>query len=66
MKRCNRARNAATALVAFRLGVMAVAIYAAAKRLVSPSRAEGFDELFRVRVRSHNGDRGFDVLSLAG
>ena len=27
-----------------------VAIYATAKKLVTPSRSEGFDELFRVRV----------------
>lgn len=35
-----------------------VAIFAAAKRLVVPVRAEGFDELYRVAIRD---DGGFDV-----
>ena len=34
-----------------------VAIFATAKRLVPPSRAEGFDELFRVRLN----DSAFEV-----
>jgi predicted kinase len=37
------------------------AIFSAAKRLERPSRNEGFDELFRVRVRQHNEERGFEV-----
>ncbi len=35
-----------------------VAIFATAKRLVSPSYSEGFDELFRVRIAD---DSGFEV-----
>jgi predicted kinase len=40
-----------------------VAIYAAAKRLVSPSYSEGFDELFYVHMAD---DSSFDVLPYAG
>ncbi len=35
-----------------------VAIFTAAKRLVAPTRDEGFDELYRVTIA---GDGGFDV-----
>lgn len=35
-----------------------VAIFTAAKRMVPPSRDEGFDELYRVAVAEHGG---FDV-----
>jgi len=38
-----------------------VAIFAAAKRLQVPAKSEGFDALWRVRVRPHNEDTGFDV-----
>ena len=38
-----------------------VAIFTAAKRLVVPSREEGFDELWQVKVRP---DGGFDVVSM--
>ncbi len=37
-----------------------LAIYATAKKLVPPSYAEGFDEVYRVRVR----EGGFDVAAL--
>ncbi len=40
-----------------------VAIYATAKKLVPPSRSEGFDELFRARIA---GDRGFNVRAWSG
>lgn len=40
--------------------VPAVAIHAAAKRLQPPQREEGFEALFRVRLRAHN-EGGFDV-----
>jgi predicted kinase len=40
--------------------VPAVAIHAAAKRLQPPRAEEGFDALFRVRLRAHNGE-GFDL-----
>ena len=41
-----------------------VAIYATAKKLVSPSRSEGFDELFRVGIA---GDEvGFRLESFSG
>ena len=36
-----------------------VAIYATAKKLVPPSRAEGFDEVYRVRILEGSG---FEVL----
>ena len=39
-----------------------VAIFATAKKLTPPSTAEGFDELFRVRL----DDSGFEVRSCAG
>ena len=39
-----------------------VAIYATAKRLVSPSYSEGFDELFRVRM----SENSFEVEPYAG
>ncbi|WP_207955864.1 hypothetical protein [Rubrobacter marinus] len=32
-----------------------VAIYATAKRLVPPSRTEGFDEVYRVRIVEGSG-----------
>ena len=35
-----------------------VAIFTKAKRMVAPTRAEGFDELYRVAIRE---DGGFDV-----
>ena len=38
-----------------------VAIFTAAKRLVVPVKAEGFDELWRVTIRT---DGGFDVESM--
>ena len=37
-----------------------VAIYATAKKLVPPSRSEGFDELFRVRIAGN--EDGFRVV----
>jgi hypothetical protein len=39
-----------------------VAIYVAARRLQPPSRAEGFDALFRVRLRPEGS---FDVTEAA-
>jgi predicted kinase len=41
-----------------------VAIYATAKKLVSPSRSEGFDELFRVRIAAD--EDGFRIGSFSG
>jgi hypothetical protein len=35
-----------------------VAIFTKAKRMIAPTRAEGFDELYRVAIRE---DGGFDV-----
>jgi predicted kinase len=41
-----------------------VAIYATAKKLVSPTRSEGFDELFRVRIAAD--EDGFRIGSFSG
>ena len=41
-----------------------VAIYATAKKLVPPSRSEGFDELFRARIVG--GGSGFEVRAWDG
>ncbi len=41
-----------------------VAIYATAKKLVPPSRSEGFDELFRVMIAGDAG--GFWIGSFSG
>jgi predicted kinase len=40
-----------------------VAIFATAKKLVPPSRAEGFDEVYRVRISEGSG---FEVLTWEG
>lgn len=40
-----------------------VAIFATAKKLVPPSRAEGFDEIYRVRISEGSG---FGVLPWEG
>src|SRR5262249_12355246 len=44
-----------------RVRIDVVGIYSVAKRLVSPSRAEGFDALFEVRLTAS----GFAVIELA-
>ena len=44
--------------------VPTVAIYATAKKLVPPSRSEGLDELFRVRIAAD--EDGFRIGSFSG
>jgi predicted kinase len=45
--------------------VPAVAIFASAKRLSAPQPGEGFDALFRVRLRADNGATAVDIEPMA-